>query len=391
MRVGVIGAGIGGLVAAAGLQRDGHDVTVFERQEQPGAIGAGLSLFANAFAALDAVGLGEAVRSVTSDEVSGLTAGQRSPSGHWLTVLPQDAVASLRVLHRADLHRVLVESLRPGTLHTGSPAHVAPGGTPGAAPAITVDGRDEPFDLVVAADGVRSPARAALGLDSGLRYAGYTAWRGVTRGPVDVRGAAGETWGRGRRFGVVPLPGGRVYWFATQTLPPGTGFDDERQEVLRRFGSWHSPIRDLVEGTAAAEVLRHDLYDLAKPLSSFARGRVVLLGDAAHAMTPDLGQGAGQAIEDAATLPLLLRAATGGASSAADEHLDGAVRAYDRLRRPRSQSIARRSRAAGRVGQLSGPLAVGARDALLRATPARVAGFAARQVQRWTPPGPPPT
>ncbi|AIY00698.1 FAD-binding monooxygenase [Arthrobacter sp. PAMC 25486] len=371
MKIGIIGAGIGGLVAALWLQRDGHQVDLFEQQARPAAIGAGLSLFGNSFDALDAVGLGSLVRRVTSGEAAAFKAGQRSPSGAWMVVLPPKATASLRAVHRAALHNALTEALTPGTLHLGADAAVSPEG----APEITVNGGTGHFDLVIAADGINSAARQALGLDPGLRYAGYTAWRGVTDGPFDLGREAGETWGRGERFGMVPLPDGRVYWFATANLPPETRLADDRAELLCRFGSWHQPIAALLENTAPDAVLKHDIRDLATPLPSYGRGRTLLLGDAAHAMTPDLGQGAGQAIEDAAAIVLLAREGRLGLPS------------YDKARRRRSQLIASRSRVMGRVGQLSSPFAAGLRDAALRLVPGSVVGAAAVKFQAWAPPG----
>ncbi len=370
MKIAIIGAGIGGLTAALGLQRDGHRVQLFERQPELQGIGAGLSLFGNSFAALDAIGLGETVRGVSGTEAAVFKGGQRAPSGEWLVVLPPAATATLRAVHRAELHRALVSALEPGTLRLGADASVSPDG----APRITVNGRTESFDRAIAADGINSRARRTLGIDPGLRYAGYTAWRGVTDGPFDLGGVAGETWGRGHRFGMLPLPGGRAYWFATATVPPLEPPGDSHEELLRRFGGWHRPVAELLEATSPAAVLRHDINDLAAPLPSFGRGQTLLLGDAAHAMTPDLGQGAGQAVEDAVAVVLLARAGRLG--------LD----AYDHARRRRSQLVARRSRAMGRVGQLSSPVAAGLRDAALRLVPGGMVGAAAMKFQRWEPP-----
>ncbi|WP_127502437.1 FAD-dependent oxidoreductase [Actinoplanes solisilvae] len=352
-RVAIIGAGVGGLATAIGLQRRGHQVTVFERAPAATQVGAGLSLFGNAFAALDQIGVGDAVRAVSGPQHH-LKAGQRRRDGRWLATIPPDAVRELRLVHRADLHRVLLDALDDGTVLFDREVGEEPEG----------------YDVVVAADGLRSRTRRGWPGDPGLRYSGYTSWRGVTSGPVDLRGEAGESLGRGERVGLAPLPDGRVYWFGAVTLPQGTTYPDEYAEVRRRFGGWHAPIRSVLEATDPAAVVRTDIHDLARPLPTFRRGTTVLLGDAAHAMTPDLGQGAAMALEDAATLSHLLT------TLSVEEALD----VYDRERRPRTQAIARRARALGRLLQSRSPL----RDLALRFTPAPVAARQLRVVQHFT-------
>lgn len=375
MRVGIVGAGVGGLVVAAGLQAHGHEVAVHERRSESGALGSGLTLFGNAFTALDAIGLGETVRSISSDAVGRLRSGQRQPSGRWLVSLPPLDAPAVRSLHRTDLHRALTDRLQPGTLRAGSTADVIPDG----APILSVEGHEEHYDLVIAAEGIHSAARSQWGLDRGLRYAGYTAWRGVTTSSAHLADEAGETWGTGARFGIVPLPDDRVYWFATLSTPPGGCDADPRSTLQGLFGSWHAPIGELLDATPTEAVLRHDIYDLAAFPGSFVHQRGVLLGDAAHAMTPDLGQGAGQAIEDAATLVVLLR-------SVRADGLEAALRRYDRLRRSRTREIWRQSRLTGKVAQSSGAVSTRLRDTALRAAPASIMTTAMTRLQNWKPP-----
>lgn len=375
MRVAVVGAGIGGLVTAIGLQADGHDVTVYEQREDAGAIGAGLTLFGNAFAALDAIGLGDQIRQISTDALGRIRSGQRRPSGRWLLCVPPSDQATVRSLHRADLHGTLTPMLDAGSLRLRTKVTVPSDGRP----MVRTDSHAEAFDLVVAADGLRSDTRRRWGLDRGLRYAGYTAWRGITASRGHWTDEVGETWGRGARFGMVPLPDGRVYWYATRSTVPDAELGEAHEFLLNHFAVWHSPIREMISGTPAADVLRHDIYDLARMPQSFIHGRGVLLGDAAHAMTPDLGQGAGQAIEDAVTLVLLVRKSARNHSV----DLDSVLRRYDRLRRPRTQEFWRRSRAVGRIAQMSNPLGANVRDAVLYATPATVMTPAMNRLHQW--------
>ena len=379
MRIAVVGAGIGGLVTAAGLRLDGHEVLLFEQRSDPGAVGAGLTLFGNALSALDSIGLGEAVQTVSSDAAGRLRSGQRQPSGRWLVSLPPSAAPSVRSLHRADLHTALVNVLGGDRVHLTHPAAVDSEG----APIVSVDGRRETFDLVVSADGLRSDARRTWRLDRGLRYAGYTAWRGVTASRGHLADEAGETWGRGARFGIVPLPDERVYWFATLSAPPNTQFDDDRETLRSQFGPWHKPIGDLIEATPDDDLLRHDIYDLAQLPPSFTIGRSVLLGDAAHAMTPDLGQGAGQAVEDAATLILLLRDLR---EDATGPELESVLRRYSRLRHRRTRALWNQSRLAGKFGQAHGSLSANLRDAAMLAAPAPLLTRAMTHLQHWPAP-----
>lgn len=149
----------------------------------------GLTLFGNAFAALDTTGLGELVRSISSDAAGKLRSGQRQPSGRWLVSLPPSDAPSVQSLHRADLHQALVNRLGSDTLLPGRSVRVAPDGTS----VVSVDGREKDFDVVIAADGLRSKARKRWGLDRRLRYAGYAAWRGVTASRGHLADEGGET------------------------------------------------------------------------------------------------------------------------------------------------------------------------------------------------------
>ncbi|MFF1715424.1 FAD-dependent monooxygenase [Streptomyces sp. NPDC058268] len=376
----IVGGGIGGLAAAIALHRRGWRVEVLERAPEFTEIGAGISLWPNALRALDALGLADTVRALGAVEAAG---GVRDRKGRWLTRTDNAELTRrfghpLLVLHRADLLRALAEALPADSLRPDSEVSQVRDDDHG--PAVEHPGGASRPDLVIGADGLRSAVRGALWpRAAGPRYAGYTAWRMVTEPLADPPAEGAATWGRGERFGYTALPGGRMYCFATASLPAGTTSDSsEHDELLRRFGSWPDPVPRLLAAVPPDAVLRHDLYDLP-PLPSFVRGRVALLGDAAHAMTPNLGQGACQALEDAVTLAHCL--------DSAPDDLAAALHSYDLLRRPRTQAITRRSARLGDMGQLAWPPAVLLRDTAARLMPAWATLRSMTPVLGWTAPG----
>jgi 2-polyprenyl-6-methoxyphenol hydroxylase-like FAD-dependent oxidoreductase len=272
------------------------------------------------------------------------------------------------------LHDLITARFGPGiTVRTG----VTVTGLTQDASGVTItgigpDAGDEEFraDLVIAADGIRSITRRTLHPShEGPRYSGYTAYRGIAE--ADLSDGGGETWGRGQRFGFARLIDGRIYWYATANREAGrpVGPGGIHDDVTKLFGGWHEPIPALLAGTPPESVLQNDIYDLALPLVPFVEGRVVLLGDAAHAMTPNLGRGACSAIEDAGALARHLRAT---------EDLPTALSRYDAERRPASAKLVKRSRSIGTIGQLDNRVLCTLRDGLL-GVGGKVAGLLARR------------
>ncbi|WP_055499420.1 FAD-dependent monooxygenase [Streptomyces albus] len=376
----VVGGGIGGLAAAIGLHRTGWEVTVVERAPVLADVGAAISLHANGIRALDTLGVGEAVRAASRPQYTG---GTRTPGGGWLArmdgaVLERELGTPIVGITRAELHRLLRSALPEGALAIGAEA-VSAGPAGAGRVRVTLKEGALDADLVVAADGVNSRLRAQLfPRHPGPVHSGSTVLRAITEEAVGLDMDFALTWGNGAEFGHIVLPDDRAEWHAVLNSPPGVRHADPLARLRRRFAAWHDPIPRLLAATRPEAVLHHDIHELVTPLPAFTAGRIALLGDAAHAMTPNLGQGACQALEDAATL---------AAALAAEPTVESGLARYDAERRPRSQAVARAARQAGRMGQqLSHPLAVAARNTALRLAPSRATIRGILRHADWTPP-----
>ena len=382
-RAVVIGAGIGGLAAAAGLCAAGWDVTACERAGSLEPVGVALALAPNGLRALDAIGAGDGLRALAVPQELGI----RRCDGRWLMRSTTGRMVSDRfgdpviLLPRAAVIDALAARVPGGVLSLATEVTSVESGGKAAARVATTAGELD-ADLVVAADGIGSASRSALFPGHpGLRYAGFTTWRLLT-GPVTGQVPMAESWGRGTVFGVMPLSDGRVYCYAAAPADPGARAGDELAELVRLFGRWHEPIPGLLAITRPQDVLRHDVAELAASLPSFHRGRVALLGDAAHPMTPNLGQGACQALEDAAVISWL-------AAGTGPDSVTGMLARYTADRLPRTTNVVRWSRRAATMTTWASPPAVAFRNTLARLTGRLAPGAALRglaAIYGWQPP-----
>lgn len=368
----IVGAGIGGLALAAGLQRAGVWVTVLEQATDLVPVGAGLTLQPNAIIAFRRLGLdgpvieaGAILHSATIYDADGtpLISLSERRSEQLLATVGAPAVG----IHRATLQRLLLAAVEPETVMLGVQVTAV---SDDGHTVTTTHGERLTADIVIGADGIDSTIRAAMHGAGPARYSGYYCWRGV--GQLGEFGPhwSGEYWGRGRRFGGCAIDGDRLYWFAVANGPPhGRDPYGARSAALDAVSGFSPAVIAAVADTPAVGVFRTDIAD-RDPISTWGVGPMTLLGDAAHPMTPNLGQGACQAIEDAAELTTWV--ASMGARPAA-------LRQYERRRIRRANATVLTARRAGALGQVSGDVSVAARRAAARLLPSRLV---ARQLQR---------
>lgn len=361
-RILVVGGGIGGLVLARALARHKLAVDLVERAPTLRALGAGITLGANAMRALRTIGRADAVAARGVEMTTGAIA---SRDGASLSFTRFDALAarygSAYAIHRGALHEALAEDLGDAVrAHCGVTVTALEDRGDGVEAQLS-DGERARYHAVIGADGLRSTVRA---LTFGARepiYAGYTCWRwtGVVTGAQPMMT---ELWGRGARAGVVPLGRGEVYAFFVADAPRGTPGDPAEAapaKLRARFADFGGDVPRVLAAMRDDEpLLHHDIEEVEQ--RPWCRGSVALLGDAAHAMTPNFGQGAAMAIEDAVVLAREL---------AAHREAPAALRAYEARRRQRVETIQRDARRFGAVGQWRSPLAAWARDLAVRWTP----------------------
>src|SRR5712691_9838434 len=364
-KVLIIGGGIGGLSAAIALRRAGIEAAVFESGNELREIGAGLTLWANAVRALHKLGLADELEAIGMPIAHG---GVRSWRGDVLSETlveqPKRFGTGATVVHRAELLAVLSTALGERAVQLNARCVGFKQDDTGVW-AQFADGQEAYGDILIGADGIHSVIRAQLFGKMQPRYSGYTGWRGIAKFEHELfPSGTTELWGGGRRFGLAPIPQRRVFWYATLNVPEGTPDKaiGRKQRLLELFRGWHEPIEAVLEATEESAILHNDIYD-REPLRHWSKGRVTLLGDAAHPMTPNLGQGACQAIEDAVVLAKCLQE---------NSNVVSAAQLYEKRRIKRANRVVQQSWRIGQIGQLEHPLARWVRDAMMKSAPSRL-------------------
>jgi 2-polyprenyl-6-methoxyphenol hydroxylase-like FAD-dependent oxidoreductase len=358
----IIGAGIGGLALAACLKARNIPSLIYERAPELKEVGAALGVWPNATRVLHHLNLFNALAEKANVVQVGALREQNGRAMKEIN-LPKTDVAGVAA-HRADLHSVLLSAVPPATISLNkSCTKIEINGD--QVRAHFADNTSSPWAQgLIGADGINSIVRKNILNDGEPIYRGYVAWRGVAQ--FDPGNAVGETWGRGQRFGLIPLGQKRTAWWATankskEDACKGTQAD-WKQEVIDRYSNYHAPIKELLEATPVEGYLCTPIADREGPFpgKSWGKGPTTLLGDAAHPTTPNLGQGACMAIEDAAVLAHAL---------AAIPSVDSAFRVYEASRIGRTANIVIESRKFGKIGQWQNPVACYIRNKMMRFSP----------------------
>ncbi|HZO28587.1 MAG TPA: FAD-dependent monooxygenase [Chloroflexota bacterium] len=367
LKVIIAGGGIGGLGTALALQRVGVSVTVLERATELREVGTGIGVWVNGMVALRQLGL---VDEVLARGPAYHVQELRSWRGDLLVSTPVSMLARRFgvpppiVIWRPELIDILGKALEPGVVELRAQVVGFEQDTDGVTVHLA-DGREVRGDVLIGADGIHSAVRMTLSPAIGPRYAGYQYLRGITEfaTPLFPPGRFVFAFGRGDRFGMSHIGPGRLYWWAVIVAPEHAPDPSEgrKAEVARRFKSFMAPIPAVIQSTPGDQILRNDISDL-RPLASWGVGRVTLLGDAAHATTPNLGRGAGEALEDAVTLASCLATVRRGNRAA----VATVLRYYEASRMAPTARVQTTAWRLGVAASQRNPLICRARELLMR-------------------------
>ncbi|KAA6440949.1 NAD(P)-binding protein [Dyadobacter flavalbus] len=355
--IAIIGGGIAGLTFAICLKNNGYKCHIFEKKPAFKEIGAAISVFPNALRVFQAEKI---MREIIASGGEITKIFMKTDKGRILAKSEPKYELPAICIHRADLHSILLKNT-PAELHANHDLKSLQNLNNGKVRLAFTNGFTKEFDAVIGADGIHSVVRQFLIDDGKPVFRGYNIWRGVIDTNFDI-GYASETYGKGKRVGIVPIKNGKYGWWATcnEALSEDDQPEGTKKKLQRLFGDWHYPIPDLISSTE--NIIKNSLSDRI-PVKGWTKGNITLLGDAAHPTTPNLGQGGCLAIEGAYIL-----------ANAIKKYgiTQKAFQIYEELQFPRAKLIVETSLKVGEMGQIENSAAVFFRNLALKFTPSSV-------------------
>ena len=356
-KIAVIGGGIAGLTFSRCLSPEKFDIHIFEKKASFGEIGAAISIFPNALCVMDQIGLLDKIVK-NSGQIQKIFF--KTSKGEILSSSEPSYEYPIICAHRASFHKILFDDI-DAILHTDFRLKSILNRDDGKVELIFENGETELFDAVIGADGMHSTVRKFVLNDGDPVYRGYNIWRGVVKSGFDI-GYGSETYGVGQRVGIVPIKDGEYGWWATcnEDFREDDSPETTKEKLKRLFGDWHDPIPEMIENTRY--ILKNSIRDRI-PKNGWFVGNVILIGDAAHPSTPNLGQGGCIAVEGAYIL----------AKSINKYGLNKiSYKRYEQIQYPRSKMVVTESLRMGQIGQLTNPILIQLRNFLFRVIPSRV-------------------
>jgi 2-polyprenyl-6-methoxyphenol hydroxylase-like FAD-dependent oxidoreductase len=366
MKALIIGGGIGGLTTAIALHQHGIDFEVFEAAPELKPVGAGIVMASNAMQVFQRLGIERKIigAGLEVQQAFGVDEKFKVISGLDVKgkVAPRYGIGSYAI-HRGRLQQVLLSEIESNKVYLNKRlASIQQSET--KVIAKFEDGTSAEGDFIIGADGIKSAVRKSIFGELPLRYSGQTCWRGMAKFslPDSKKGHSYEMWGpqKGLRFGFVPTAPDEVYFFTTYFTEAG-GRDSGvvKEQVLKLYAPFGELPRLIMEATPEENIIRSDIHDLS-PIQHWWKGRVVLLGDAAHATTPNLGQGGCQAVEDAFVLATCLEQ---------NKNPESAFAQYQSLRYQKALHVVNMSWQFGKVTNLGSPVLRWLRNNAMRMMP----------------------
>jgi 2-polyprenyl-6-methoxyphenol hydroxylase-like FAD-dependent oxidoreductase len=362
MKVTIIGAGIGGLTLAIALQKKGIEVEIFEAASAFGKVGAGIVLAINAMQIYRRLGLDKELQTKGNclEKMAITNANLKIMAGNELAYFEAKYNLSNVAIHRATLHEVLLAELSNVPLHLNKKLKKLEERTDGVQLEF-LDGSTHKANLVIGADGIHSGVRQSIFPQAKERFSKQLCWRGVVPFKLEkgMNHTMREAWGAGCRFGIVPIENNLVYWFACASYQTNAQKGFKEANLSHLFSNFDPIVTQLIEATPSDKIIEAELSDL-ESLKTWHKGKVCLMGDAAHATTPNMGQGANQAIESAWVLADCL--AKGSNPKTAFEN-------YQKIRQAKANQIVKMSWQIGKMAHLKNPILTAFRNGMVRMTP----------------------